>query len=63
MDNVMKKVMQLAQHQLGMPKEQAYCEHKWKMVSTHRLTFQPKERICIKCFLKQYAKLVWSNNE
>lgn len=57
--DVMKKALQLAKHQLGMPAAQAFCEHEWEILFAHRISLEPTERQCKKCNLRQRAETVW----
>jgi hypothetical protein len=56
---VMKKAMQLVKHQHGMPRERAFCEHKWEPLFAHPVTLEMKERHCKMCGLRQRSEIVW----
>ncbi len=59
--NVMRKTLQLARHQLGMPAARAFCDHEFEPTFANRRTFQVTERRCTKCGLRQRAETttVW----
>lgn len=57
--DVMRKALQLAKHQLGMPAKQAYCDHEWEPLFAHNRTLAVTERRCVKCLLRQRAETVW----